>query len=599
MSKKCNRSDKYTVTQNCIYVIKDAIKTYPVLLVCALFISGLSVLLSLLWTYMPATVVQGIEEKWDVPRMALSVAGFILGMVLLHLIIMYLTATHTVYKSNYRQQYILRVNSKIMKCRYQTLESAEVQSKIDQVADLIFPDSDSLGISAVLAGSLNLLLTVVGIASCVTILQQLSGWIALFVLAVSLINTWFTRLADRYIKRHRDEWMGADRKISYINEKLVMKEYAKDIRAYRCEDWILDRLESVIAERGKWIKKVLAYNNRLGWVRLAVNLVYDVVIMAHAVIAVLNGTITISEFVLYIGLIAELSGFMSRFFGAFGSLIAGANDVQVIREFLEQGDDGEETKESVKKIASDAPGIRFENVSFCYEEGEKEVISNLNLCIKKGEKVAVVGENGAGKTTLVKLMCGLYRPTAGQIYIDDVPLDQYSLEDVYRMFSTVFQDFIVFPFSVAQNVAMTEKENVDRDLVRKCLEDVGLDVLASDMDRNLVSEAHDDGIDLSGGQTQRMLIARAVYKNATILLLDEPTAALDAIAESELYEKYNELAKDKTSLFISHRLASTRFCDRILFLKNGKISEEGTHEQLLAADKEYAQLYKLQSQYYN
>ena len=596
--KKQKSKGKYSVVQNCCYVMKDSLRKHPLVMVCTLVISFLSVLLSLLWTYLPTVVVGGIEKKSGLGEILLTVGLIVSGIAVLHFVITYLNAVHTVQKSNYRQQYIIYVNRKVMNCNYRTLEDAGVQAKIDQILNLIFPDDNSLAINAVLNGVMNLLLTAVGMVSCAAILQQLSGWILLFVPVISAINTLLSRMTDSYFRRHRDEWSLTDRKIAYINEKLILKDYAKDIRSYHCEEWILNRLEKLIGERGIWFCRVQKFGTLLGVVRIAVNLIYDVVVMGYAVWAVSTGKISLSSFVLYIGLIAELSGFINRFFGAFNSLISGSNDVQVIREFLEQGEG--ETKKTglLKEIGKEGVSIRFEHVSFSYEENGENTISDLNLCIRKGEKVAIVGGNGAGKTTLIKLLCGLYQPTEGRIYINEIPMEEYDSEEVYQLFSAVFQDFIVFPFSVAQNVAMEELHKIDNSRVKQCLQAAGLEAYAERPETKLVSEAHEDGTDLSGGQIQKMLIARAIYKDAPVLLLDEPTAALDAVAEADLYEKYNSFAKEKTSVFISHRLASTRFCDRILFLKNGAVAEEGTHEELLAAGNEYAEMFEMQSRYY-
>ncbi len=596
--KKQEKRGRYSVAQNCFYVMKDSLRKYPLVMVCTLLISFCSVLLSLLWAYLPTVVVGGIEKGSSLKQILPVVGIIVLAIAAFHLAITYFTAIHTVQKSNYRQYYNIYVNNRIMNCRYQTLEDSGVQARIDQIMNLILPDDNSIGVNAVLNGVMNLILTVVGMASCAAILKQLSGWIILFVPVISVINTLLSRMVDSYIRTHRDEWAKTDRKIAYINEKLILKDYAKDIRSYHCENRILNRLERLIAERGIWFCKVQNFSTGLGVVRIIINLVYDVVVMGYAVWAVGKGMISVSSFVLYIGLIAELSRFINRFFGAFNSLIAGSHDVQIIREFLEQGEEENKKSGLLKQIGTGGVSIRFDHVSFRYTEDGETVISDLNLCIREGEKVAIVGGNGAGKTTLIKLLCGLYQPTEGRIFINDLPMEEYEPEEVYRLFSAVFQDFIVFPFSMAQNVAMEEEKSIDLNRVKQCLSEAGLDTYAERPETKLVSEAHEDGTDLSGGQTQKMLIARAIYKDAPVMLLDEPTAALDAVAEAELYEKYNSFAKGKTSVFISHRLASTRFCDRILFLKDGKVAEEGTHEELLAAGNEYAELFQMQSRYY-
>ena len=225
----------------------------------------------------------------------------------------------------------------------------------------------------------------------------------------------------------------------------------------------------------------------------------------------------------------------------------------------------------------------------------------MDLTIRPGEKLAIVGLNGAGKTTLVKLLSGLLDPTEGRVLLSGEDIRQYNRRDYYAMFTAVFQQFSDLSASVAANIAQSETD-IDYEKVLACAERAGfaemLDKLPKGLDTNLGKQMNDDGIELSGGQWQRMMLARALYKNAPILLLDEPTAALDPIAENDMYLRYNEITDGRTAIYISHRLASTRFCDRVLFLKDGVIAEEGTHEELIALGGGYAELFEVQSRYY-
>ena len=245
--------------------------------------------------------------------------------------------------------------------------------------------------------------------------------------------------------------------------------------------------------------------------------------------------------------------------------------------------------------------LRLENVSFCYPKATKNTIDRMNLTVHAGEKLAIVGLNGAGKTTLVKLLCGLLDPTEGRVLLNGQDIRQLDRREYYRLFSAVFQDFSVLSASVAQNISQ-QAQGYDVEKINRCIEQAGLTEKISQLPQGIETkvgrEVYEDGVLFSGGQTQRLMLARALYKDGGILLLDEPTAALDPIAENDIYLKYDEMSKGKTSLFISHRLASTRFCDRIIFLENGGICEEGTHEQLLQQGGGYAKLFEIQSRYY-
>ena len=309
-----------------------------------------------------------------------------------------------------------------------------------------------------------------------------------------------------------------------------------------------------------------------------------------------------AQFLLYF---SALSGFGTWGMGILAQLSElhqESLDISVLREFLEYPEpfalaDGD----PIPTPADGKYGLRLEDVSFRYPEAGKDTISHLSLTIRPGEKLAIVGLNGAGKTTLVKLLCGFLDPTEGRVLLNDRNVRSFNRKQYYGLFSAVFQDFSVLGTTLSQNVAQ-QMDGIDTQRVRRCLELAGLTekvaALPKGLDTPIGRRVYEDGVELSSGQTQRLMLARALYKNGAILALDEPTAALDPIAEDDIYRKYNAMAAGKTALFISHRLASTRFCNRILFLKDGRIAEEGTHQQLLEKNGEYARLFAVQSRYY-
>ncbi|MDE7298607.1 MAG: ABC transporter ATP-binding protein/permease, partial [Lachnospiraceae bacterium] len=299
-------------------------------------------------------------------------------------------------------------------------------------------------------------------------------------------------------------------------------------------------------------------------------------------------------------------GYLSSYVGDWCDKLGGfqwvSKNIGWLRQYFEMEDRKRSFLPEEPDVLQAAPEyeIEFCNVSYTYRGVDKPTLKNLSFTLHRGERLALVGLNGAGKTTIVKLMCGLYDPTEGEIRLNGVPVRDYPREKYFRLFGTVFQEVEALPVSVAENVAGGRAG--DREKIADCLKKAGLydkvQELSEKENTRLVKSVYENATDLSGGQMQKLALAKALFKDAPILLLDEPTAALDPIAEQELYQAYAGLSRAKCSLFISHRLASTRFCDRILYLENGRITEEGTHDGLLETGGKYAELYRIQSSYY-
>ena len=424
-------------------------------------------------------------------------------------------------------------------------------------------------------------------------------------LVLALINFFVSNATAKYNKAHHwDPLAPWWRKRWYMDHTISDFSYAKDIRMYGLREWLRQKFIDLQKERMDTQRR----SARLWfWYGVFASLVwfsFQLCVYAFLIYQIAHKQITVANFTLYVASATAFFGSISDLLGVFKDMLQKSRQIDDLRSLMEmteidaQADKGQPLDSSKIK----AYEFTFENVSFKYPRAEKYALQGVNVTLKAGERLAVVGLNGAGKSTFIKLLLRLYEPTEGRILLNGVDVRNYTRESYYHIFAPVFQDVNLFAFPFAQNVSMKSPEETDRSLVEECVRnaDLGekLDSLPQGIDTELLKIIHDDGVDFSGGQKQKLALARALYKKAPVVILDEPTAALDALAESRMYQDFDKLIGGKTSVYISHRLSSTRFCNNVAMFKDGHLIEYGTHESLMQMGGEYANMFQIQSQYY-
>ncbi len=439
-----------------------------------------------------------------------------------------------------------------------------------------------------------------GFVVYLTLLTSLDIWMLAVILCTTVASFLVSRWVNQWTYRHREEYGKLMREFGYFSDISQSIKLAKDIRIFGLTDWLWElnrkttRLyEDFMARR----QKIYLLG---GIADVVLTFLRNGIAYYYLISMTLREGLSASEFLLYFTAVSGLTAWVMGILNQCSQLHKESVEISTVQEFLTYPEpfrfDG-----GIPIPKADGYELKLENVTFRYPETEKNILENINLTIHPGEKLAIVGLNGAGKTTLVKLLCGYYDPNEGRVLLNGTDIREFNRGEYYKLFSAVFQEFSLLDVTIAQQVAQ-QAENIDVDRVWDCLDKAGLTdfvkTLPNGLDTHMGREVYLDGILLSGGQTQRLVLARALYKGGSILMLDEPTAALDPIAENDIYMKYNEMTAGKTSVFISHRLASTRFCDRILFIADGGIVEEGTHEALLAQGGKYADLFAVQARYY-
>ena len=435
-----------------------------------------------------------------------------------------------------------------------------------------------------------------------TVISTLNPMILLLLAAGCAVDYAMGRWQRKKRYQDQDSMSQVEKKLSYVEHIITeTPEFAKDIRLYSMQDVLHNLSNKLFADRKTVNKRWNRWDLLNTFVSLLVVLLRDGMAYAFLIQRAVTGQIDAAAFVMYFSAITSMSGFIMEIIGAWGSVEEGALKVSDIREYLDLK--GVLNRGEGIPLPTKPFSVEFRDVSYQYPEGEKKVLEHISFKIEAGEKIALVGVNGAGKTTLTMLMCGLLVPDEGEVLLDGHSVLEYNRDEMYTLFGVVPQTYHLLPVSLARNIAAADRnEEIDRDRLNRCIEIAGLtekiaslpDGAETPLDRTV----NDNGIELSGGEAQKLLLARLLYRDPLCIILDEPTAALDPIAEDRMYHRYNEIAAHATSVFISHRLASTRFCDRIYLLDGARFAEIGTHEELMAAHGKYRELFDVQSRYY-
>ncbi len=423
-------------------------------------------------------------------------------------------------------------------------------------------------------------------------------------LAVTYLSPFFMVKADALWSKVASQRNFANLLMGFYGYLGMNPAIREDVRIYRqeslCGKYTLDK-ESTFASKGYFAKMARGANGAYSVVSSLFSVLFIGVIYLFVCSKAWAGAFGLGMVTQYISSISKLSGKVSSLLQAFGQMRNEATFLKMNFDFLDIENKMYQGSLTVEKRSDRNYEIEFQDVSFQYPGSEQYALRHVSMKFRVGQSLAVVGQNGSGKTTFIKLLCRLYDPTEGVILLNGIDIRKYNYEEYLSVFSVVFQDFRLTNLTLGQAVAC--REEYDRERAADCLCKAGfgdrLKELPPGLDTYLTRQLSEEGVDMSGGENQKIALARALYKDAPFIILDEPTAALDPIAEAEVYGKFNEIVEDKTAIYISHRLSSCRFCDEICVFDKGAIIQQGSHEGLLAQEGgKYHELWSAQAQYY-
>ena len=608
-NKKDENTDEfhkeYGVISNCRYIFEKFVKYRKSLILFIITGSIAAASMPYLWSFIGKLVIDMIEQQASSPDKDIKPLLYLtLITSAAELLFMWLNTVSSMKMSvgfTYVRLMIIKERiAKTLGMEYEALETPEMLDRLQKAKRATAGDWQ--GVQGMMTYMQVMGVQIISVTIAVAIMTTFNPWIILIIVVLSFAQfLFFDYIRKKDKKEMWDAMMPHWRKLEYMENVTTDFSYAKDIRLFGMQKYLAKKQIDVYDEELRhWIKsrQYWIYNTIFAH---GISLLRQLIIIGWLVYSVVFNGLSIGNFTLYTASAAAFSNAINEILQALSALRERSAHTDDYRSFMDipSADDKAQT---IPIPPADKYTFEFKNVSFKYRGQEKYALKNVNLTLHAGEKLAVVGLNGAGKSTFIKLLLRLYDVTEGCILMNGTDIRKFDRKEYYELFAPAFQDVMVFAFPVAENVSMKEPFNTDKAEAEKMLRLAGLgdklDKLEKGVDTELLKVLYDDGVDLSGGEKQKLALARALYKKSKIIVLDEPTAALDALAEFRLYQSFNELVGDRTAVYISHRLSSTRFCDRVAMFKDGEMVEIGTHDSLMEADGAYADMFRVQAQYY-
>ena len=591
---------KYTIRQNLAYCVQATKQGCPKLLIFCLLVILINCLVPVITAWLPKVVIEEITAEKPLRHLLLITAA--MAMALAVFSGLQKTFEKLIYWNKFKMNafFLRKITRKGLTTDYRNQENEHFRTL--QNESFASCNGNFSHYAQIYDAAVQFFSNLLGFLAFGGILMTLNPLVILFLCLTTLVSFFMNRRISKWMEGSTNEKAGFEHRMQYVIRAADQTRAAKDIRLYQMAAWLDGFYEKNLRGLLGWYQRYTSKLFGVSAVDSALVLIREGATYAYLLYLALDGRISVAEFVLYFNVVAGFSAWLGNMLGQITVLQRLNHAMNRFRSYLEYPE--RYLREEGKPVANrEKPKkIELQNISFRYDDDGENVIRDMNLTLEPGEHLAVVGLNGAGKTTLVKMLCGLTEPSEGAVLYDGTDIREFNRDEYYRLFGAVFQDYSILPVTIEEIVAEEESEKIDHGRVETCLKQAGLWDKINSFPEGVRSKYDktfwDDGINLSGGEIQKLLLARALYRQVPVIVLDEPTAALDPVSENRLYETYDEVMRGKTTVFISHRLASTRFCHRIVLIEHGQIAEEGTHAELIARKGRYYELFEIQAKYY-
>lgn len=595
--KKVNDPNKRSALKNMKYILGVAFNYNKMLIFYLAAFTIVNSVVPFIGVITPKLLIDELtKDVVSVQKIVIYLASFFIAAASLKYLSAHYTGRYQPLLTGTRLTFLAKIERACMTMDFPLTEDPASMNAVSTAFRGIA--SNYNGVEAMLSKFFLLCSSVIVFFGYSAIIITLNPLVLVYLFVNVLVIYFLSQRARNYRYKRRDDLSQGIRRCQYSSRTMQDFAYGKDIRINNLKPMMTKQYDEDANQYMGVFKKINRKFLFSSMVDVLLLLLREGIVYAYLIYMVVEGNLTIGNFSMYFITIGGFAAWMQQCLDNLSVIRTENVYFNDTLKFIKNDESND--KDGLPVNLQPPYEIEFRNVSFKYPKKEAYVFRNLDLKITAGQRLAIVGVNGAGKTTLVKLLARLYEPTEGEILINGKNINTFNKKSYYKLFSVVFQEIKIFAMSVAENIALDT--NFDRekvvDAVKKANLEEKVNSLEYGIDTQMLKNLDPKGVEFSGGENQRLALARALYADGGIIVLDEPTAALDPIAEYNIYKGFNEMVSDKTAIYISHRLASTRFCDVIAFFENGKIAEYGTHDQLMKKEGKYSEMFTVQAQYY-